>query len=158
MENNFEQPLSRRELQLTEVIKSNLVEAAKWAKFIAIIGFIGTGFMVIVGLFFGTIMGMVNRLEGTETAALPSFVGAVVAVVYILLALLYFFPLKYLYDFSSKVKRAIEITDQDLFSEAILKLKSHYKYIGILMIVMICLYILGIIISIIAGVAAAALS
>ena len=158
MENNFEQPLSRRELQLTEVIKSNLVEAAKWAKFIAIIGFIGTGFMVIVGLFFGTIMGMVNRLEGTETAALPSFVGAVVAVVYILLALLYFFPLKYLYDFSSKVKRAIEITDQNLFSEAILKLKSHYKYIGILMIVMICLYILGIIISIIAGVAAAALS
>lgn len=158
MDNNFEQPLSRRELQLTEVIKSNLVEAAKWAKFIAIIGFIGTGFMVIVGLFFGTIMGMVNRLEGTETAALPSFVGAVVAVVYILLALLYFFPLKYLYDFSSKVKRAIEITDQDLFSEAILKLKSHYKYIGILMIVMICLYILGIIISIIAGVAAAALS
>lgn len=158
MENNFEQPLSQRELQLTEVIKSNLVEAAKWAKFIAIIGFIGIGFMIIVGLFFGTIMGMISRLEGAETAALPSFFGAVVAVVYILLALLYFFPVKYLYDFSSKVKRAIEITDQDLFSEAILKLKSHYKYIGILMIVMICLYILGIIISIIAGVAAAALS
>lgn len=158
MENNFEQPLSQRELQLTEVIKSNLVEAAKWAKFIAIIGFIGIGFMIIVGLFFGTIMGMISRLEGAETAALPSFFGAIIAVVYILLALLYFFPVKYLYDFSSKVKRAIEIIDQDLFSEAILKLKSHYKYIGILMIVMICLYILGIIISIIAGVAAAALS
>ncbi len=158
MENNFEHNVSRRELQLTEVIKSNLVEAAKWAKFIAIIGFIGTGFMVVVGLFFGTIMGMVSRLEGTETAALPPFFGAIIAVVYILLAFLYFFPIKYLYDFSSKVKRAVELTDQDLFSEAILKLKSHYKYIGILMIVMIGLYIVGIIISVIAGIAAAALS
>jgi len=158
MENNFEQNVSRRELQLTEVIKSNLVEAAKWAKFIAIIGFIGTGFMVVVGLFFGTIMGMVSRLEGTETAALPPFFGAIIAVVYILLAFLYFFPIKYLYDFSSKVKRAVELTDQDLFSEAIFKLKSHYKYIGILMIVMIGLYIVGIIISVIAGIAAAALS
>ncbi len=158
MENNFEQNVSRRELQLTEVIKSNLVEAAKWAKFIAIIGFIGTGFMVVVGLFFGTIMGMVSRLEGTETAALPPFFGAIIAVVYILLAFLYFFPIKYLYDFSSKVKRAVELTDQDLFSEAMLKLKSHYKYIGILMIVMIGLYIVGIIISVIAGIAAAALS
>lgn len=158
MENNLEQNVSRRELQLTEVIKSNLVEAAKWAKFIAIIGFIGTGFMVVVGLFFGTIMGMVSRLEGTETAALPPFFGAIIAVVYILLAFLYFFPIKYLYDFSSKVKRAVELTDQDLFSEAMLKLKSHYKYIGILMIVMIGLYIVGIIISVIAGIAAAALS
>lgn len=158
MENNFEHNVSRRELQLTEVIKSNLVEAAKWAKFIAIIGFIGTGFMVVVGLFFGTIMGMVSRLEGTETAALPPFFGAIIAVVYILLAFLYFFPIKYLYDFSSKVKRAVELTDQDLFSEAMLKLKSHYKYIGILMIVMIGLYIVGIIISVIAGIAAAALS
>lgn len=158
MENNFEHNVSQRELQLTEVIKSNLVEAAKWAKFIAIIGFIGTGFMVVVGLFFGTIMGMVSRLEGTETAALPPFFGAIIAVVYILLAFLYFFPIKYLYDFSSKVKRAVELTDQDLFSEAMLKLKSHYKYIGILMIVMIGLYIVGIIISVIAGIAAAALS
>jgi len=157
MENNFEQPLSQRELQLTEVIKSNLVEAAKWAKFIAIMGFIGIGIMVVFGMFFGTIMGMVSRLEGSETT-LPSFFGGIITVVYILLALLYFFPVKYLYDFSSKVKRAVELSDQDLFSEGILKLKSHYKYIGILMIVMLALYIVGIIISIIVGVAAAAMS
>lgn len=157
MENNFEKPLSQRELQLTEVIKSNLVEAAKWAKFIAIMGFIGIGIMVVFGMFFGTIMGMVSRLEGSETT-LPSFFGGIITVVYILLALLYFFPVKYLYDFSSKVKRAVELSDQDLFSEGILKLKSHYKYIGILMIVMLALYIVGIIISIIVGVAAAAMS
>lgn len=161
MEQNIEFNSGNSNLQVTELVKSGLLEAAKWAKLISVISFIGLGLMVLMGFFMGSIMATsLNTIPGMSEQANPMGIlgGGFFIIVYGLIALLYFFPIKYLFDFSNKVKQAIQIKDQQLFTEAIFKLKSHYKYIGILMIIMMSFYALILVFSIIGGIAAASLS
>lgn len=157
---NTEYSTSNQNLEITQVTKSIFLETAKWAKFLAILGFIGMGIMVIAGFFMGAIMSSLGSLSSYSNMPNPfGMIGSIFFVIlYLIMALIYYFPIKYLYDFSTKVKKAFEIQDQMLFDEAILKLKAHYKYIGILMIIVFSLYILMLILTIIGGVAAAAMS
>lgn len=157
MENTYYATETTRNLEVTEVIKDYLLETAKWAKLIAIVGFVSLGLMVIIGLFMGTMMGSLSAMS-PDTAAMPAVGGGFLAFIYIAMAVIYFFPLKYLYDFATKVKNAIQITDQNLFSEAMMKLKSHYKYIGILMVIMIIIYVGIFLMALIGGIAAAAMN
>lgn len=157
---NTEFSTSAQNLEITQVTKSIFLETAKWAKFLAILGFIGIGIMIIAGFFMGAIMssfGAMSEFSGTPNP-FGMIGGAFFVILYLFIALIYYFPIKYLYDFSTKVKKAFEVQDQMLFNEAILKLKSHYKYIGIVMIIVFSLYILMIIFTIIGGIAAAAMS
>ena len=156
MENNYYENEAPRVLQVNDVVKDYLLETAKWAKLLAIVGFVGLGMMVLMGLFMGTIMGSLAAMS-PEAAEISGMGGGFLAIFYIGIALLYFIPIKYLYDFSSKVKKAIQITDQNLFNEAMMKLKSHYKFIGILMLIMIILYVGMFVMMLIAGIAAAAM-
>lgn len=157
MENNYYENESRKDLQVSDVVKDYLLETAKWAKLISIVGFVGLGMMVLMGLFMGTIMGSLSTMAPEEVGMMPAMGGGFFAIIYIGMALLYFFPIKYLYDFSSKVKKSIQITDQNLFNEAMMKLKSHYKFIGILMLIMIILYVGMFVMVLIGGIAAAAM-
>ena len=156
MENNYYQTETNRNLEVTHQIKDFLLETAKWAKLLAIVGFVSLGLMVLMGLFMGTIMGSLAAMS-PESAAMSGMTGGLGLIFYILIAILYFFPIKYLYDFSTKVKKAIQITDQNLFTEAMMKLKSHYKFIGILMLIMIILYVGIFVMALIGGVMAAAM-
>lgn len=134
-------------LQIDIFLKETFLEAAKWAKFIAIIGFISIGLMVIMGFFMGAIMSSLGSMGDYGQSPNPFGIigGGFFVILYLVFALICFFPVKYLFDFSVNVKRAFEIKDQQIFTEAILKLKAHYKYIGILTIILISLYIIAII-------------
>lgn len=119
-----------------QVIKSFLQETAKWAKLMAIVGFIGVGFMAITGLFFGSSMGMTaSQIPGG--VAIP---GALFTVIYLVIAVLYFFPIYYLFNFASKMQLALKTDDQATLRSAFENLKSHYKFIGILLVVFLSLY------------------
>lgn len=141
---NLENTQVENKLEVTDIIKSALLETAKWTKFLAILGFVGIGLMIVAAFFMGVVMSSVNSFNdyGTSTNAFDFIGTGVISIIYIVMAVLYFFPVKYLFDFSNKVKTALQIQDQLLFNEAFTKLKSHYKFIGILTIVMIALYIL----------------
>lgn len=130
-------------LMVTDFVKTTLLETAKWARFLAIIGFICVGLLVISGFFMGAIMSSLSAMTGNYGSnPLGAISGIFIGSIYLVIGLLYYFPIKYLYDFGTKVKKAITITDQNLFTEALLKLKAHYRYIGILMIIMLCFYVL----------------
>ena len=91
---------------ITEASRSYLRETAKWAKFLAIIGFVMIGFMVLVGVFFGSIMG--SAMSDLEDAGLKAGVGTgAFGFIYIFIALLYFFPTLYLYRFATRTKQAV---------------------------------------------------
>ena len=128
---NTEFSTSNQNLEITQVTKSIFLETAKQAKFLAILGFIGMGIMVIAGFFMGAIMSSLGSLSSYSNTPNPfGMIGSIFFVIlYLIMALIYYFPIKYLYDFSTKVKKAFEIQDQMLFNEAILELKAHYKYI-----------------------------
>ena len=134
-------------LSLNDLAIAALRESAKWCTFLAIVGFIGIGFMVLAGVFMSVAMTAIpddpygGAMGANPILAMKAYFG----IFYILIALLYFFPIYYLYKYASGTKRALESGNSDLLSDALVNLKSHHKFLGITTIVIISLYILIII-------------
>jgi len=117
---------------------SYLKTTAKWATFIAILGFIGTGIMVLVA-FFMMIISPMSKLNSTF-----GFPMSLIGVLYLIMAVLYFFPAYYLYNFAGKAKLALEAGNQEVFDDSLKNLKKMFKFIGIMTIVMIAAYLIAI--------------
>lgn len=150
MENNS--AFDSFELQLTNESKSFLREAGKWANFLGVLGFIGLGFMVI-GAFSIIAMGSAFGSMGGGAGAFGAIGSTFLGVIYLLMVLLYFFPVLYLYRFGSKVKKAFANNDTAMLTSSLENLKSHYKFVGILAIIMLSFYVLAILIAIVGGLA-----
>ncbi len=129
---------------------SFLSEIAKWSQFLAIIGFIGIGFMVILALFAEVILNSFSAAYGGQQALGYGFF----TVTYLIAAFLYFFPVLYLFRFSTNLKSSLIAKNDDDLTLALEYLKSHYKFIGILTIVVLGSYLLLIIFSIMGMLAA----
>ncbi len=126
---------SDNSLVISSQASGYLSETRKWSKFLSILGFIFVGFAVIAAFFMGTVFSTI----GAETPG-ASGMGVGMTVLYLLMAVLYFFPVYYLYKFSGKMKIALLGRKGLDLDEAFKNLKSHYKFVGIMMIVMLCLY------------------
>lgn len=129
--------------------KSFLNEAAKWGKFLSILGFVFCVLFVVVGIFLAT---NVSQLENeysrySTVRTSPQGMGVGIAIVYILGAVLYFFPCLYLFRFSSHMKTAIASDDQAHLTTGFQNLKSMFKFVGVLTLIMIALWLLGILVS-----------
>ena len=141
------------DLQIDHQSNIFLSEAAKWGKFLAIMGFIFCGLLVIVALFAGTLMAsMMSGFGGPESAG-AAMGGGIITVAYIIIALIYFFPCLYLFNFSSKMQAALRSSQQETLNTSFRNLKACFKFMGILMIIALAFWALGIIIAIGAGVA-----
>ena len=142
MENHLEE-----ELLISNAARVYLGETAKWAKFLAIVGFVFAGLMVIFGLFFGTIMGSLaaGELDGM------SGLGGTMGFFYVLVALIYAFPCYYLYKFATGTKLALATNDTETLTDALENHKSVYKFYGILMIIVLAFYALGIVAALLFG-------
>jgi len=77
-----------------------------------------------------------------ETAA---FGGGFFSIFLVISALLIFFPSLFLYNFSSKMRKAVRNNDQAVMTESFKNLKSFFKYYGIFTIVILSFYALAII-------------
>ncbi|MEC3908586.1 DUF5362 family protein [Tamlana sp. 2201CG12-4] len=127
------------ELDINQDIKEYLNETSKWSHFLSILGFLGIGLMAIGGVGFSFYTGL-NNFEGNTAYGLGYSAG--IGLVYILLALVYFFPVLYLFKFSKHMKTALKLKNNKNLKSAFLNLKSHYKFMGIFTIVIISLYLL----------------
>lgn len=126
------------DMHLSEAAKSYLSETAKWAKFLAIVGFIGIGLLVLVGLFAGSIMAM----TGSQEDLLMPIDGAALGAIYVVLALMYVMPVLYLYRFAERTKRGILFSDSTALTDGLSQLKSCFKFIGVFTIVILSIYVL----------------
>jgi hypothetical protein len=142
MEENQTQLFS---LTIDPLIKSHLSETARWGKFLAILGFIMCGLVVVVGIFFGSLFGtLMNRTENPygSTVDYSGSFGAVMAVVYVIIAVVYFFPCLFLYRFSTKMKTALNGNEQSDLTLAFQNLKSLFRYVGIITVIFLGLYLI----------------
>ncbi len=132
-------------LSLNELAIAALRESAKWCLFLAIVGFIGIGLMILAGAFMSLTMAAIG--DNPAFGGVDPFGGlkAYFGLIYIVFAALYFFPVYYLYKYATGTKRALESSNSDVLSDALVNLKSHHKFLGITTIVIISLYILIII-------------
>ena len=127
---------NNKSLKLTENSLNFMTEVVKWAKFLAICSFVGLGIMALFGL------GMIIlQFEGLGNGIQVVVMG----IFYILIAGLYFFPAMYLYRFATASAEAIEKLNDDIFEDGIENLKSLFRFTGILTIIMLSLYAVGII-------------
>ena len=141
------------DLHLDQTSKSYLGETARWAKFLSIVGFIFCGFIVLLGIFFGTIMAKFSGMGGGDAAYETSLAlgKGFAAFIYILIAVVYFFPCLYLFNFATKMQVALKNDDQTNLNTSLHSLKRCYKFVGILTIVMLSFYALALIVVMIAG-------
>lgn len=142
-------------LHLTDASKSFLREATKWSYFLSIVGFVFIGFIVLVALFAGTIFSRIGQMGG-EAGAFGAIGGTFITILYLIIALVYFFPVYYLYKFSAEAKIAFRDNDNESLTSSFEYLKSHYKFVGILTLITLSFYALMIVFFLLAGLAAIA--
>jgi hypothetical protein len=133
--------LLNNDLQVTPLSQTFLSEAAKWGKFLSVIGFIFCGLLAIAAFFMPAVyskMASFNQLPSSIAGA----AGTAITIVYLVLALLLFFPCLYLNKFSTKMRVALTSVSQENFEDSFRNLKSLLKFYGIFTIVILSFYVL----------------
>jgi hypothetical protein len=128
----------------------NLNETRKWTMFLSILGFIFLGLMIL-GLFVAIFaLGAASRYGEGMGMITPALSGTTM-IPAIILAAIWFFPLYYLMMFSKYSALAARNKDSAALSSAMKYLKLHYRFVGILTIVVLSLYLIIILIAISVG-------
>ena len=84
-----------------------------------------------------------DRFDETGNANAVSLgLGIGVAIIYLVMAVVWFFPLMYLLRFANQMRTAIEANDQESLNTSVQNLKICFRYLGIVTIIGILFYIL----------------
>lgn len=139
-------------MTVTESMKSDLLCAAKWAKFLCIVGCVGVAIMLIASLGMILIGGLVSK-------ALPDMpFGPALGFLYLIIAALYIYPLMKGFQFANATKAACLCNDQYQLARGVTGLKDLIKFTGILTIVVLSIYAIILIFGVLfAGIAAASM-
>lgn len=124
--------LTKNELKVTDCVQTDLITAAKWGKFLAIVGFVTIGLMFMGSLFL-------------LIASTTPFIGgqfAIMGVIYLVMGIIFVFPTLHLLRFSNRMLSGISSGKQTDFELGIEYLRSLFKFIGIYTIVILGMYIL----------------
>lgn len=142
-------------LIITEDIRSYIYETAKWAGFLSVVGFVLTALMVVFSFGIGSIMAVINNTLGAANNPYAALGTGVLTVFCLLCALLYFYPSLLLFKYANSARKAVLFADQPTLSIAMSKMKSFFKFWGILTIVILAFYVLVLLFAIVAGISAA---
>ena len=129
----MEENQSILELRVDQTASKNLSDAARWAKFLSITGFICMGLMVI---FF---MAMQSQITSALSQVIPGFsnidsVGFLVTVI-IIVAGIVCLLMYFLFRGSILIKKGIETKSQEMFNNGLAALKSYFTMFGIIAII-----------------------
>ena len=136
----METTLENRKIEIEPETLNNLNTTRKWTMFLSIIGFIFLGLFIVIGIITGIFLSAFN--SGVSNIGLPE---SLLVVIFIILILLYFFPVLFLFRFSKLMARAIQTLDKQILHKAFKNLKSFFVYIGVLLIIVFSLYIVTLI-------------
>ena len=148
-------PIAEPDLVLNQDAKYYLYESGKWARFLGIMGFIGSAFIALMGIFFGTLISVLSPYQ--QQTPMPAVFGPVMGIFYLLMAVFNFFIALYLYQFGVRIKKGIGFSDPLEVSNALGKLKSLFKISGITVIVILSIYALVIVALIIGAIIGASI-
>ena len=141
-------------LSIDESNRAHLSEAAKWGRFLAIVGFVVCGLIVLAGLIaafnFSSVQNQLSDLppEYRTNRSFTSMLGMGVVIFYILIAIIYFFPCLFLFRFSNAMKTALAGNDQVQMTESFKNLKVMFRYVGIIMIIVLSIYLLAFVLGV----------
>jgi len=137
MENKEEKKKEEKKIEIGQDTLDILNTTRKWTMFLAILGFIGIGVLLGAGVVTGLFLTVFNT---TETQL--GFPESIIFVIVMFLAIVYFFPVFYLFRFSKNTSEAVRTYDKMKLHEAFWNLRAYYLYIGILVVVVLAIYII----------------
>lgn len=143
-------------LWISEDVRSYLYETAKWTKFLSIVGFVLSALTAITA--FGASAVLSTLATVSPDNPMLKIGSAALTIIYLLGALLQFYPSFLLYKFSTEANQAVLFGDQASLSVAMGKLKSFFKFWGILTLLFIGFYILMLLFMVVMGVSAGAVA
>lgn len=148
----MEQPNSLFSLSIDPATRSHLSEASKWARFLAIAGMISLVLLVAFGVYVSTVMtaNLDRQFEDINggNSTLADGVGVGMAVIYLVIAVIWFFPLMYLLKFSNQMQNAIAGNNQEVLNSSFQNLKICFRYLGIVTIIGVIFYLIAFLITI----------
>lgn len=138
MENNT----GRKNLEFDQETLKNLNIIRKWAMFLALLGFIVVGFIIITGLVAGTFLSFFQSDE--VGLGIPE---SLMVIILIVIAVVYFLPVFFLFRFSRQTARALKSSGQEEIRKAFRNLRAYFTYIGVMAIIVISIYIAAFLIA-----------
>jgi uncharacterized membrane protein len=148
----MEQNSSLFSLSIDPITKAHLSETAKWARFLAIVGFVFLLLLVLVGIYSTVTL---NRFEesyrdlgGMGSEGFAGSAGTGMAVMYSIMAVIWFFPLLFTFRFANQMHNALQSNDQELLNAAFQNLKVCYRYLGIVTVIFLVMIALSLLFGI----------
>lgn len=130
--------MEEKDLQLLEESKLYVSSMGKWMKFFAVLGCIGIVFLALCTILMMAVGSHVPVFKGVMSLRWFSLM-------YMVLAVLYVWPIIYLFRSSAAATLAVESNDNVQMVEFLKNNKYFWKFCGILTIVMLALYVVFII-------------
>jgi len=103
-----------------------------WVRFMSVMMFIGSAFMALGGAI----------MMAAGAARAPGMPGAVFGLVYILMAILYIIPAVFLWRYADRIGSFMLRRTPAELTHALEAQKSFWKFVGILTLIVLCIYAL----------------
>ena len=121
-------------------MKADLLSAAKWAKFLCIVGCIGVALMLIAAI---ALVALGSKLGGAFPGS--AIGGAGMGLLYLIIVAIYIYPLIKGFQFANATKTACLYNNESELARGFEGLNSLMRYFGILTIIILSIYVLVII-------------
>lgn len=131
-----------------------LARTRPWVKVMVVVGRIGLIFMAI-GLVALVLIALTQGNAGVGQDNVPPLF---LAAMYAVMLVLYWFPVLFLSQYTSKIRQLTTTAEPALLDEALDAQRKFWKFIGIGMLVMIAIYVLFILGAVLLGIAVQARS
>jgi hypothetical protein len=131
-----------RKIEIDHETLNHLNTARKWSMFIAVLGLIFLGLIIIIGAIAGTFFTAFST-DGTVRGLPESLLLALT----LAMAVAYLLPVVLLFRFSKYTGIAVKSLKTEDLRKGIKSLKSFFLYIGILIILMLAFYAAALIIT-----------
>ena len=125
---------------VNHTMKGDLLSAAKWAKFLCIVGCIGLALMLIAGL---ALIVLGSKLGGAFAGS--AIGGAGMGFLYLIITAIYIYPLIKGFQFANATKAACLSDDAAQLARGFAGLRSLLKFFGILTIIVLVIYVFALI-------------
>lgn len=131
-------------LSIDPITKAHLTDTAKWARFLAIAGIVLLCLAVLFTVLALTVLPNTLFTGVTYSGAGQDEMTTSVKIFSVILMLIFFiiafFPMWYLLQFANKMRTALYSNDQEALNNSFLNIKRYFRYVGIIMIIVLAIY------------------
>ena len=129
-----------------------LQQTKPWVRFFSVMMWIAVFFMLLAGLGMAA-LSMIGG-EAAKAAGMPPTMAIILGGVYAVFAFLYIYPAMKIWQYASSIQRLVNSRHPSDLVSALSHQRAFWKFVGILMILVILAYVLIFVVAIGAGVAA----